>query len=285
MDNQLWLGLSDEMESLVKTASARLVHIGNEEIPYRTGYRLDEHYIVTPSSAASENEEIEVMTHEMKKIRAKVIGFDAIHGLALLKTEDAVTLPPLTTEDPRAGMLAMTVAFPSPAGVEARLDLIRYADADSFQTDGAPFPGFSGSAVFGPGGKILGLVTSNAKGNKGLAITYRKWLTWVERLKSGSTKKRTLGIRTQPVEAGLLIVEVLKGSSAEKAGLLVGDLLKSIDGKVLDHPFAILRILDESTGEIGLDLLRGGKNVSLKLIPDETVETVVRRWKEESCCR
>jgi carboxyl-terminal processing protease len=43
-----------------------------------------------------------------------------------------------------------------------------------------------------------------------------------------------VGITTQPIEEGLIIIRTIKGASAETAGLVAGDIITAVDGKPVD---------------------------------------------------
>jgi S1-C subfamily serine protease len=98
------------------------------------------------------------------------------------------------------------------------------------------------------------------------------WAAAAEMLESGHLERGYLGIAAQPVSlpqkqqsagAGaeaLLIVAVKEGSPAADAGLLVGDLLVSLDGVALASPEDLLDLLvGERVGRpVVLRVLRGG---------------------------
>jgi serine protease Do len=285
MKQTLMMDLSENIESIVKEAVTRLVHIGGKGIPYRTGLVLGNGYIVSTAGSADEGETVQVLGPDGSMTDASVKGFDARTGLVLLHSEKFAKVAPCENEPPRLGMLAITVAFPSPEGAEARLDMVRCMGEDYFQTDGSAFPGFSGSVVASPSGKVLGMVLSNAPGNRGQAIPFSRLAGLAEKLKTGgSTKRRVLGLRTQPVKEGLLVAEVVSGSASEAAGVLVGDVLTTINGKNLEGPFSLTEALAQSSGEVELGITRGGKNQTIKVTPAERAETYSMHREQSGCC-
>ena len=270
--------LSQNIRETAMAVSGRLVHIGGEDIPYRTGIRLDADTIITTALSAEEGEEVSVLLPDGAVQKTVVSAFDSKYDIVLLKAEEKADISEWEGADPELGMLAVTLAFASPAGIEARLDLIRLAEADYFQTDGQAYPGFSGAAVVDPDGKLAGIVNSNLDGNYGQAIPFSRLKEITAKLKAGgSRKKRSLGVRTQPAENGLLITEIISGSAAEKAGLLVGDILLKAAGQELNDIFSLLQALDDSEGETELAVSRGGKEITVKALPDQKAETVSRR--------
>jgi S1-C subfamily serine protease len=140
---------------------------------------------------------------------------------------------------------------------------------------------FSGSALVGPDGILLGLNNAGLLRATPLALP----LATVRRvadalLLHGHVRRGYLGVGTYPVdlpddlkararqETALLVVSVQPGSAAAKAGVLLGDVLLALDGQALTHPGALLSQLDEE--RIGvqavLRVLRGGEARELPLV-------------------
>jgi serine protease DegQ len=285
MNNSILTQLSDNIKEIVALVGPRLAHIGGENIPFRTGIRLDDGLIVTTAMSAEDGDAIEVRFSDGTKGNAVVKAFDARRGIALLATDTKRELVGWESEQPFVGMLAVTVAFASGEGVESRLDLVRCAGEGYFQTDGSPYPGFSGSAVVSSTGKLLGMVESNAHGNHGNVLPYADLSAIVESLKTrGSTKRRVLGLRTHPVAEGLLVVEVMPGSASSKAEIRVGDILISLNASELKDPLSLIDTLQTSTGEVEITLDRGGNRISCKAVPEEKAETVTRGRAHSGCC-
>ncbi len=285
MNKSLLVQLSEDTRNIVNGAFARLVHIGGEGIPFRTGIRLDDGYVVSTALGAEDGDEVSVRSPDGTTVTATVRGFDARNGVVLLSTGGGKEVVGWEGEEAYAGMLALTVAFASPEGVESRLDIVRCAGKGYFQTDGLPFPGFSGSAVVSASGKLVGMVVTNAHGNRGNALPYADLVSIVETLKTrGSAKRRVLGLRTHPVTDGLLVVEVVTGSASDKAGLRVGDILTSLGSKKLSDPLSLIDALAQSDGDVVLSVNRGGSAMSVTATPAEKAETVSRARMKSGCC-
>jgi S1-C subfamily serine protease len=99
----------------------------------------------------------------------------------------------------------------------------------------------------------------------------------------GHMRRAYLGVGTQPVrlqaglageagqETGLLVVSVEAGSPAEKAGLMVGDILVALDGQPLRHVDDLLTFLsgDRIGQSVTARLARGGALIQASIIPVE----------------
>jgi S1-C subfamily serine protease len=277
--------LSRELENLVRKVTPFLMHIGGENVPYRTGIVWDKRRVLTTAVSAAEGEPVTAFGADGETISLTVRGFDGGTGLVLLKSETDLEAPGWEGEEPRVGALGVTAAFPSPAGPEARLEMARCVGDGYFQTDGSPFPGFSGAAVLGASGKLWGVIVSNTPGNRGLALPFAELEKLVGELeRSGSRRRPVLGVRTQPVEDGLLVTEVAANSAAREAGLLVGDILRKLGETELKNPFALLSALERSEGRIALTISRGGKELTLEAEPHLETETTARRRGRGSWC-
>jgi S1-C subfamily serine protease len=75
-----------------------------------------------------------------------------------------------------------------------------------------------------------------------------------------------LGVIVAPQEFdGAKIVDVTSGGVAQMASLKPGDLIRSVDGKVVKTPMELAAELSDKTGKVRLGILRG----------DVAAETVV----------
>jgi serine protease Do len=130
-------------------------------------------------------------------------------------------------------------------------------------------PGNSGGPLADARGHVVGL---NAMVARGLALAVPSHL--VERLLTRRGGRPVLGIGVQDValsaslaaraggatELGVVVTEVATGSPAERAGLLIGDVLVAVDGWGLEGAEGLLAGLDAHVeGPIRLTLLRAGE--------------------------
>jgi S1-C subfamily serine protease len=146
------------------------------------------------------------------------------------------------------------------------------------RTDAIPYPGFSGGALTDAEGAAFGVLTSGLARGVGVAIPMDIALRVADTLTShGYIKRGYLGIVTQQVEVppahrksghsetALLVVKVEQGSPAEQGGVLVGDLLLSLQGHALSDADDLLGMLtgDNVGKPLPLGILRGGQPATI----------------------
>jgi serine protease Do len=226
-------------------------------------------------------------------VPARIVGVARDVDLALIKV-DAEKLPALGLADYRKlGQGELVFAFGSPEGLRNSVTMgvvsavARQIDADSpliyIQTDTAINPGNSGGPLVNVNGEVVGVNTfilSQSGGNEGLgfAIPSRVVNVAFQQLrKYGHLHRAEIGIGIQtitptlaaalnlPRTYGVVISDVQPGSTAEAAGVQIGDVLAGVDGREVDNlPFAAFHFLSLETGDkVHLDLLRGKERFAL----------------------
>ena len=191
---------------------------------------------------------------------ARIVGQTREIDMALLKV-DATKLPPLPLaayRNLRQG--EMVFAFGSPQGLRNTVThglvsaVARQVDPDSpliyIQTDAPVNPGNSGGPLVNIDGEVVGMNTfiySQSGGNEGLgfAIPCATVRTVYRQLRQfGHVRRQEIGVGIQSItptmaaglnlskDRGLIISDLTPGGAGEAAGLMIGDVLVSID----DHP-------------------------------------------------
>jgi len=120
--------------------------------------------------------------------------------------------------------------------------------------DLALYPGFSGGPLLNAKGEVVGINTRGLAHGRAVTVPVATVNRVVEELlKTGHIARPYLGMAMQPVEipenmrsklpaearAGLLVMHVEKNGPAEKAGVLLGDVLFEVSGKTVAHVDAI----------------------------------------------
>lgn len=219
-----------------------------------------EGYIVTNNHVVDGADEIVVILKEGDEYPATVIGKDAKTDIALIKIEPKNGLPITrlgNSDDTRVGDWVLAIGNPFGLGhtvtagiVSAKGRELGAGPYDDFiQTDAAINPGNSGGPLLDMGGNVIGInsvILSRSGGNQGVgfAIPVNLAKIIVAQLKeSGKVTRAWLGVMIQHISPeiqdslelktrkGALVAEVFKGSPAEKAGLLRGDVIVRFHGE------------------------------------------------------
>ena len=80
-------------------------------------------------------------------------------------------------------------------------------------------------------------------------------------------KRRLLGVSCKETEKGLIVVEAIEGTVAEKSGLRPNDVILAVDGESIDNreELTILLASKRPSDEIKLEYEREGNAQSLKI--------------------
>ena len=226
---------------------------------------------------------------------ARIIGVSSEIDLALLKV-DATNLTALPVANFRNLHQGETVfAFGSPQGLRNSVThgiisaVARQTDPDSpmiyIQTDAPINPGNSGGPLVNVNGEVVGVNTfilSESGGAEGLGFAIPCGVVHVvyEQLrKYGHLHRPEIGVQLQTISPemaqglklarnyGVIISDVLPGGPAEAAGVRIGDILLTIDGRNADSlPYVAFHTLSRSAGEkIRFEVLRGTAQISLDI--------------------
>jgi S1-C subfamily serine protease len=240
--------------------------------------------VVTTARAVGRDEHPRVRRHDGEVLNAEIAGWDPATRLVVLKAS-GLELPVLAAgELPRLGEIAIAVARSWSNAVTSTLGLVsviggplptgrRRAIEQVIRTSAPMHEGFAGGALLAVDGRLLGVTT--AASIRGLGVVIPAGIAWTtagELVRRGTLKRGYLGIAAQPVrvsdkqrdaagaERGLLVVDVKPGTPADEAGLFVGDVLLSLDGRALAFPDELLDLLigDRVGKSVVARVLRGG---------------------------
>lgn len=243
--------------------------------------------IVTTARAVSGRERLTVVQGD-QHVEATVIGFDAATDIGVIRAETPLGKPPTwASAAPRLGSLLLAGSRPG-RNPRVRLGIVSQLGASWYtprggrveryvETDFALEPGFSGGLGFDQRGFALGM--SSAGLLRGVPLLLEK--PTLERIVAaivahGRVRRGYLGVGTQAVRLpagagrsrGLLVSSVQPDSAAERAGLLLGDVLLELGGAPLEDAAALQAALEDAEGRpLVLELWRAGQKLSVAVTP------------------
>lgn len=255
--------------------------------------------VVTADHVVERDDDLQVGLPDGRTVRARLVGRDPGSDLALLQVEAEGLTPLARGATPRVGGLALIVARPGPdlmaslGTISAVSGPIRTRRGGRFDgliaTDATFYPGFSGAPLIAASGDAVGLATSRFRGGRGSGVVIP--IGTVERTVAalsshGRVRRGFVGIGSQPVqlpnalrqkagltdqETGLLVVTVEAAGPAEKAGLLLGDVILAFGGEPVRDPGELRDLLgSERVGQQAtLRIVRGGEPRELTLTVGE----------------
>jgi serine protease Do len=260
--------------------------LGSGVIVDPTGIALTNAHVV--ENAAN----IEVITVDGNKHKAKVIGLDKKTDLAVLKLDDGKGAFPYARmgDSDKMQVGDWVIAVGSPFGLQATVTAgiisakarqIGQGPFDDFlQTDAAINPGNSGGPLVNMQGEIVGINTAIVAGGSGIGFAIPSNMArkiYTELQSKGRVTRGWLGVSIQPLtpelaksfgakdNKGVLLSEVMPESPAAKAGLQSGDILLEFQGKKMEAPADLQR---------AVGLTSPGNSAKVKVWRDQSEKTM-----------
>ena len=285
--------MSDGMADAVQNIAASVVKVNGRRRRSGSGVVIAQNKVLTASHVLEREEDLSIETADGRTLTARFTGRDHSTDLAVLDVEGLDVEPATHTEgEARIGQISLAVGSHSGGeGPRATLGVVSAVGGPVrtrrgprlehyIQTDATPYPGFSGGPLIDVLGNVLGILVSNW--GRGAAFAIPADLAWrtAETLSErGSVKRGYLGILSQPVRlpdgqrlgvtqrGGLLVVGVEDGSPAGRGGLIVGDILATLDGQPVEDTDDLLLLLagDRVGSSVPVRLVRGGELAEIEI--------------------
>ena len=250
-------------------------------------------FILTNNHVIDGANNIKVTLRDGTSYEAEVIGKDASLDIALLKV-DAKNLTAATfgdSDEIQVGDYAVVIGNPLGQlggtvtdGIISALDRDVIIDSETMsllQTNAAINPGNSGGGLFNSNRELIGIICAKASSDQteveglGFAIPINDVLDILNDLQEyGYVQgKIDLGMTltdvasSQVYQAGVYVSGVTKGSSADDAGFVKGDLITAINGKKVESVAEVKTILDDlSVGDtVKFSVTRGSKSGTINM--------------------
>ena len=198
-------------------------------------------------------------------------GADQNNDLALLLLEEKSGLEPIamgSSDDLDVGDPAVAIGNALGLGLSVSVGIVSAKDRDIttdtsslegvLQTDAAINPGNSGGPLLNARGELVGINTATARGgvNIGFAIPIDQALPFIGYVVAEAGQPYIgVGLRTitpqlagqfgLPVDEGVVITEVMGGSTAAQAGLVAGDIVVAVGETPISSGDDLLEDIEE----------------------------------------
>ena len=258
-----------------------------------TSYIITNNHVIE-SAATSGTIKVEFTNGD--EVNATIVGRDPMYDLAVLAIKTG-NLPTIAIGDSsKVSVGDPVLAIGSPLGLASTVtsgivsalnrpvttgDEGSQSYVNAIQTDAAINPGNSGGALVDSQGRIIGvnsaiatLSSGGTSGSIGLgfSIPINEAKRVIEEIiATGKSTRPLLGVffDTEFTGVGARILRLSPGEGADKAGIPVGSVIRTIDGvKIPDEVAAIVKIRSYAPGStitVVVDLPNGGGSKSFKV--------------------
>ena len=287
-----------------------------------SGFIIDkEGHVLTNYHVIADARQVEVTLHNRKKYRATVVGTDRSHDLAVIQIKGPGLVPMVLGDSHNLQVGQKVYAIGNPFGLSGTMTRgiissirpVQEPDGmqidEAIQTDAAINPGNSGGPLLNWHGEVIGintLIASNVGQSAGIGFaipvnTAKAVLNDLMTL--GRVRRPALGVRTIPItpeladqlglaaDSGLLIVQVVSGGAADRAGLrggteraylgnipimVGGDLIVAIDGQEVQDQQDLSQVMNNHRAgdTVRLTIYRGKKKLDVSVTLGEAREQV-----------
>ena len=256
-----------------------------------------EGYVLTNNHVVEGADEIEVVLTDGRKAPAKIVGLDPETDLAVIKI-NLDKLPVIVlgqSELARVGDVVLAIGNPFGVGQTVTMGIISALGRNNLhinsfenfiQTDAAINPGNSGGALVDTRGNLIGINTaiySQSGGSVGIgfAIPVSTAKTVMEAIiKDGHVVRGWIGVETQDITpelaqsfnlqrtSGAIIAGVVRNGPADKAGIVPGDILLTVEGKPVGDTTEMLNLIAQLPpgGKAKMTVLRKNREAALDVM-------------------
>ncbi len=286
-----------------------------------SGFIIDkEGHILTNYHVVGDSSQLEVTLHNKKTYRATVIGRDRGHDLAVIQIKAPELTPAVLGESKNLQVGQKVFAIGNPfglagtmtRGIISSLRPIRSPEGayieEAIQTDAAINPGNSGGPLLNSHGEVIGINSmiatggSNQSAGIGFAIPINTAKAVLNDLITlGTVRRPSLGIVSLPIgpelaqeiglpaDYGVLIIRVVPGGAADRAGLrggnqraylgassimIGGDLIVAIDGDTIGDQQDLSNVMNKHRAgdTVSVTVYRGRQKMTVRVLLGEQRE-------------
>jgi S1-C subfamily serine protease len=292
-----WIAISNALAEATQNTAAHTVAVHTEPRGSSSGVIWRPGIIVTAEHAVRRDEDIQVTLPDGKVAGAKLVGRDSSTDLAVLKSEQA-TSPASSFADTsklKPGELALVVGRTRASGPVATLGVVSLVTQERHAWGGATISPYVrldvalqritvGGAVVNSSGQVSGIATPKFAPMGALAVPVATVNNVVDvLLAKGHIPRGYLGVGLQPVrlpenlreslnrreKTAVMVMETESGGPAHAAGVVIGDILITLEGKpVMRLEDVHAHLHGQNIGKtLNAEFLRGGerRNVSIRV--------------------
>lgn len=278
------LNWNDSVSAAVERSEPGVVHIDGRRGGGLSGAVWSDNQVLTSHRGLGRRSELEITLADGTVREAKLVGRDPGTDVALLEV-DGGGLTPLSWGElggAKVGHATLALGRPGRA-IRASLRIIgvladeirtpRGGRLDRYvETDRRLPYGFSGGPLIDLDGQALGLNTRGVFRGADIAVPTETLRRVVDELSThGTIRRGFLGVGVQAVrlpaktreqiaqESGALVVSVAEGGAADSAGLMLGDVIVTLDEEPVHDPDSLRELLFERAGQsVSAAVLRAG---------------------------
>jgi S1-C subfamily serine protease len=260
-----------------------------------SGIQWRKGFIVTAHHTIRREEDITVVAAGGKSFKANLAGRDPSTDLAILKVseESALPIPSFGDGGLKLGHVVLALGRSRGSNLVASAGIVGGISGEWEPRRGARvdqhirlslelYPGFSGGPLVNAQGKVVGINTRGLSRGRAVTIPLATVNRIVEELiEKGHIAKPYLGLAMQPVavpeplrgrvpgagNSAVLVVHVEPAGPADKAGVLLGDVVVELQGKPVEDTGDIQQLLGSAKigDTVAATVLRGGAPVKLSI--------------------
>ena len=302
-DLELLDSYSRAVVGAVERVGAAVVHI---QVTQRGGQGAGSGFVFTPDGFILTNSHVvhgatavHVATPAGDRFPAEVVGDDPDTDLAVIRSSMGAPSVPLgSSRGLLVGQLVVAIGNPLgfqhtvTAGVVSALERTMRSRSGRLidgviQTDAALNPGNSGGPLVNSRGEVIGVNTATIMGAQGICFAIgadTAEFVASRLIREGRVRRSYIGVMGQsvmlhrrlvryydlPADSGLLVLNLVPGSPAQRAGLRERDVIVRFGGKTVGNVDDLHRLLtDERSGlACEVEAVRGTELLKLMINPE-----------------
>jgi S1-C subfamily serine protease len=287
--------LSNDFAAAAEAVGSSVAAIYGRRWMPSSGIQWRKGFIVTAHHTIRREEDITVVAAGGKSFKANLAGRDPSTDIAILKVseESALPIPFFGDGGLKLGHVVLALGRSRGSNLVASAGIVGGISGEWEPRRGGRvdqhirlslelYPGFSGGPLVNAQGKVVGINTRGLSRGRAVTIPLATVNRIVDELiEKGHIAKPYLGLAMQPVavpeslrgkapgagNSAVLVVHVEPAGPADKAGVLLGDVVVELQGKPVEDTGDIQQLLGSAKigDTVAATVLRGGAPVKLSI--------------------